>query len=71
MLVSNESRVPWTSTELVDVVKDEVVAQEAWLTLVYFNLHQVLVCIEIVIAQLDVRVDSHSAPPNIDLVPIS
>ena len=35
------------------------------------DLHQVLVRVEIVVAQLDVRVDSHPSSPNVDLVLIS
>lgn len=71
ILVRDEGRVPGSRAHLDNLVEDEVVAEEARLRLIDLDFLQVPVGSQVVIAELDVRVDAHASTPDKDLVVIS
>lgn len=66
--VGDQSRVERACSDLAELVEDQVVLDKSWLVLMNVILQQVAILVQRLEGQLNVRVDTHPAPPDEHLV---
>jgi len=64
VLVGDKGGVPGASAKFDYLVENQVVSNKTWLALMNLDLMQVSVLRQVLVAELDVRVDTHASTPD-------